>query len=100
MHGVEKVFALGVDAHAQLVALAPQTLLQLGSALTRARRVGDDHHRKLSLHDRLIDVLNAATRFGKYLRNGVINTRVVHPKHGDDHAGGRTRSRSADGGGI
>src|SRR5690349_24800270 len=42
MHRVEKVFALRVDAHAELLTGASQPLFQLGGAFTRARRVADD----------------------------------------------------------
>ncbi len=67
MHRVEKVFALRVNAHTQALALASQTLLQLGGAFTCARAVGDDHHRELSLDHGLVDIDDAATRIRQYL---------------------------------
>src|SRR5205085_10250211 len=88
MHGGEKVFALRVDAHAQLLAFATQSLLQIGSALACASRVGDDHHGKLTLHDRLIDVDDTAGRFRQNLRNTSDDSRVVETEDRDNHTFG------------
>jgi hypothetical protein len=78
VHRVEEVFALGVDVHAEPVALAAEALLQRGDRLARARDVGDDDHRELALHDRLVDVDDAATRLGQNLRDGRDDARVVY----------------------
>src|SRR5215510_12219628 len=48
MHRVKEIFSLRIDANAELLALQPQSILQLGSAFARARSIGDDHHREFS----------------------------------------------------
>ena len=90
MHRIEKVFALRVDAHAELLTCTPQALFQLCCAFTRARRVADNHHGELALNNRLVDVDDTATRFGEDLRNTRDNARVVHAEDRDDDAFGRT----------
>ncbi len=69
MHGVEEIFSLRVDANAELLPFQTQPILQLGRALTRARRVGDDHHGEFARHHSLIDVNNTATRVRQNLGN-------------------------------
>ena len=69
MHRVKEIFALRVNANAELLAFQPQSIFQLGGAFARARSVGNDHHGELSLNHCLIDVNDTATRFGQNLRN-------------------------------
>src|ERR1051325_78055 len=70
VHRVEEVFALRVDVHAEALALFAEALLERRDRLARPAYVGDDDHRELALHDRLVYVGDAATRLGQNLRDG------------------------------
>ena len=85
MHRVEEIFALRVNADAEQFAFAPQTFFQFGGAFAGARGVGDDNHRKLSLHDRLVDIDNAAIGVGEYFRNARDDSGMVQTEDRDDH---------------
>src|SRR5690242_15577081 len=63
MHRVEEVFSLSVDAHAEVLTFESEPIFQGLRTLPCTRRVGDYHHRKLTLHDSLVDVDDTATRF-------------------------------------
>src|SRR5687768_2836895 len=89
VHGVEEVFALRVDAHAEALALRAEAVFERRRRLARARDVGDDDHRELALHDRLVDVDDAALRLGQNLRDGGDDARVVDPEDRDDEPLGR-----------
>ena len=80
MHRIEQVFALSIDVHAQFLALGTQPVLQFSYRQLRTRSVGDDHHRKLSLHHGLIDVDYAAVGGGKYLRHSGDDSRMIETK--------------------
>lgn len=69
MHRIEQIFALSIDVHAEFFAFGTKMVLQFSYRQPRARGVGDDHHRKLSLHDCLIDIDDTATRFSQNLRH-------------------------------
>jgi hypothetical protein len=94
VHGVEEIFALRVDAHAELFPLAAQPLLQFRGTFARARSIGDYDHCKLALHYCLIDVHDTTISGGEYLRNASNDAGVVHPKHGYYHSVGRDFART------
>src|SRR6185295_37678 len=89
VHGVEQIFSLRVDAHSELFTLATQTLLQFGGALARPRGIRNDHHGKLSLDHRLIDVNNTTVRGSQYLRYTGDDAGMIDTKHRNDHSVGR-----------
>lgn len=86
VHGVEEVFALRVDADAEPLALCAKMFFERARGFTRARHVGDDDHRKLALHDCLIDVNDAATRFRQNLRHARDDARMIYAEDGDNQA--------------
>jgi len=86
VHGVEKILALRVNPHPELLPFTPQSVFQLRSTFTRARGVNNNHHREFSLHDCLVDVDDTATRFRQYLRHARNDSRMVQPENRNDHA--------------
>src|SRR2546423_6728187 len=81
VHGVEEIFSLSVDAYAEVLPFTAQPIFQGLRTLTRPRRVGYNHHRKLSLDHGLVDVDDTATRVSEDLRYTGHNTRMVQPKN-------------------
>src|SRR5205085_10792850 len=77
VHRVEEVFTLGVDANAQPLAGRAKAIFEFSDGATGARHVGDDDHRKLALHDRLINVHDAALRLRENLRHARHDARMI-----------------------
>ena len=86
VHGVEKILALRVNPHPELLPFTPQSIFQLRRTFTRARGVNNNHHREFSLHDSLVDVDDTATRRRQYLRHACDDPRMVQTEYGNDHA--------------
>ena len=80
MHRIEQIFTLGINMHAQFFTFRTQPLFQFAYRQLRPRGVGDDHHRKLPLHYRLVDVDDTATSVGQNLRRARHDSRMIHAK--------------------
>src|SRR6266571_3836789 len=83
MHRIEQIFALRVDAHPELLAFAAKAFLKFNRRGLRACSISDDHHRKFSLHNRLVDIDDAAICFGEDLRDTRNYSRMIDAKHRD-----------------
>ena len=84
MHRVEQILALSIDVNPEFFTFAAQTILQIRDRRLGARRIGNNHHRELSLHDRLINIDDTALCFGENLRDPGNYSRVINPKDGND----------------
>src|SRR5207249_9469450 len=81
VHCIKQVFTLCIDTHTELFTFDAKSFLQFSRQGPRARRSGDDHHRKFSLHDGLVDINDTATGLGEHLGHALDNAGMIDAKN-------------------
>jgi len=84
VHRIKQIFALRINVYAEFLTFTAQSIFQIGDGRLRARRIGDDHHRKFSLHHGLINIDDTALGFRENLGDARDNARMIDAENRND----------------